>query len=224
MLKLDTQGLVPAIVQDDNTKEVLMLAYMDMESLKKSLAEGYTWFWSRSRKRLWKKGESSGNTQKILEMRYDCDNDAILVLVEQKGEACHTGNMSCFYRELKDPEKDIDFKKDMEASSGLGSQIIAELYDVIKERISEKKEGSYTYSLHQKGIDEILKKIGEEATETVMAAKDGQADKIIYETADLWFHSLVLLAQQGLRPEDVLKELDRRFGLSGLEEKASRKN
>ena len=110
---MEKKVLIPAIVQEYNTGEVLMLAYMDQESLKKSLEEGYTWFWSRSGKRLWKKGETSGNTQKIKEIRYDCDNDSILVRVEQKGQACHTGNKSCFYRKLEHPETDIDFKKDI---------------------------------------------------------------------------------------------------------------
>jgi phosphoribosyl-ATP pyrophosphohydrolase/phosphoribosyl-AMP cyclohydrolase len=204
---MDRKTIIPAIVQDYKTKEVLMLAYMDMESLKKSLKEGYTWFWSRSKKRLWKKGETSGNTQKIKEMRYDCDNDAILVLVDQKGEACHTGNMSCFYRKLEDPETDIDFKKEMEAAPGLEPGIITELYKVIKDRISEKKEGSYTYSLHKKGLDEILKKIGEEAIEVVLAAKHQGKKDIVYETGDLLYHLLVLMAEEGIEPDEIFEEL-----------------
>jgi phosphoribosyl-ATP pyrophosphohydrolase/phosphoribosyl-AMP cyclohydrolase len=203
---MDKKNIIPAIVQDYKTKEVLMLAYMNTESLKKSLKEGYTWFWSRSKNRLWKKGETSGNTQKIKEMRYDCDNDAILVLVEQKGEACHTGNMSCFFRKLKDPEADIDFNKDMDTSSG-GSEIITELYNVIKDRISEKKDGSYTYSLHEKGVDEILKKIGEEAIEVVLAAKHQGKKDIIYEAGDLLYHLLVLMAEEGIEPADIFEEL-----------------
>ena len=203
---MDNKTIIPAIVQDYNTREVLMLAYMNMESLKKSLEEGYTWFWSRSRKKLWKKGETSGNTQKIREMRYDCDNDAILVMVEQNGEACHTGNMSCFYRKLVDPETDIDFKKDMDLPSG-SPGIIAELYEVIKERISEKKEGSYTFSLHKKGLDEILKKIGEEAIEIILAAKHQEKKDIIYETGDLLYHLLVLMAEEDIEPADIFEEL-----------------
>ena len=203
---MDKKTIIPAIVQDYKTREVLMLAYMDMESLKKSIEEGYTWFWSRSKKRLWKKGETSGNTQKIIEMRYDCDNDAILVQVEQKGVACHTGNMSCFYRKLKDPEFDIDFKKDMDTSYG-DSGIIAELYNVIKKRISEKKDGSYTYSLHKKGIDEILKKIGEEAIEVILAAKHQEKRDVIYESGDLFYHLLVLMAEEGIEPDDIFGEL-----------------
>jgi phosphoribosyl-ATP pyrophosphohydrolase/phosphoribosyl-AMP cyclohydrolase len=203
---MDKKTIIPAIVQDYKTKEVLMLAYMSMESLKKSLKEGYTWFWSRSKKKLWKKGETSGNTQKIKEMRYDCDNDAILVLVEQKGEACHTGNMSCFFRKLKDPEADIDFKKDMDVTSG-DSEIISELYDVIKDRISNEKEGSYTYSLHKKGIEEILKKIGEEAIEVILAAKHQEKKDIVYEAGDLLYHLLVLMAEEGIEPAEIFNEL-----------------
>ena len=203
---MDKKALIPAVVQDYDTGEVLMLAYMDQESLKKSLEEGYTWFWSRSRKRLWKKGESSGNTQKIREIRYDCDNDSILVRVEQEGHACHTGNRSCFYRKLENPEADIDFKKDMD-SSREGQSIIDELYGVIKERIKEKKDGSYTYLLHKKGLDEILKKIGEEAIEVLLAAKHQEKKDIIYEAGDLLYHLLVLLAEKDIEPARLFEEL-----------------
>ncbi len=198
--------MIPAIVQDYDTGEVLMLAYMDQESLKKSLEEGYTWFWSRSRKKLWKKGETSGNTQKIREIRYDCDNDSILVRVEQKGNACHTGSRSCFYRKLEDPEADIDFKKDMDSSLE-GQSIIDELYGVIKERIREKKDGSYTYLLHKKGLDEILKKVGEEAIEVLLAAKHQEKNDIIYEAGDLLYHLLVLLAEKDIEPGRLFEEL-----------------
>jgi len=203
---MDKKTIIPAIIQDFKTREVLMLAYMDRESLKKSLKEGYTWFWSRSKNRLWKKGETSGNTQKIKEMRYDCDNDAILVLVEQKGEACHTGNMSCFYRKLENAEADIDFKKDMDPPAG-DPGIIAELYDVIEDRISGEKDGSYTYSLHRKGLDEILKKIGEEAIEVILAAKHQEKKDMVYEMGDLLYHLLVLMAEEGVEPADIFKEL-----------------
>jgi phosphoribosyl-ATP pyrophosphohydrolase/phosphoribosyl-AMP cyclohydrolase len=198
--------LIPAIIQDYSTKEVLMLAYMNKESLEKSLEDGYTWFWSRSKRRLWKKGETSGNTQKIKEIRYDCDRDTILILVEQKGEACHTGNMSCFYRALYDPEKDIDFEKG-QSTAAEGSAIIEELYRVIKGRIAEGKKDSYTYSLHTKGMDEILKKVGEESIEVVLAAKHQKKKDIIYEIGDLLYHLMVLMAEQGIKPADVFKEL-----------------
>lgn len=197
--------IIPAIIQDFKTKEVLMLAYMDIISLKKSIAEGKTWFWSRSKKRLWNKGETSGNIQEIKEIRYDCDNDSLLIQVEQTGPACHTGNESCFYRILEDPETDIDFEKN---SKGLADEaVLQELYDVIMERISEKKEDSYTYSLHKKGLEEIIKKMGEEAIEVIIASKHQDNKDIIYETGDLIYHLLVLLAEKKIKLEEIFDEL-----------------
>jgi len=198
--------LIPAIIQDYGTGKVLMLAYMSAESLKKSIRDGYTWFWSRSKKRLWKKGETSGNTQKIKEIRYDCDNDSLLIMVEQKGNACHTGNRSCFFRSLKDPQKDIDFKKGVDTGPE-GAHIIEELYRVIKSRISEGKKDSYTYSLHLKGLDEVLKKVGEESIEVVLAAKHQKKEDIIYEIGDLVYHLLGLMAEEDIKPADVFGEL-----------------
>ena len=197
--------IIPAIIQDFKTKEVLMLAYMDIISLKKSIAEGKTWFWSRSKKRLWNKGETSGNIQEIKEIRYDCDNDSLLIQVEQTGPACHTGNESCFYRILKDPETDVDFEKN---SKGLADEaVLQELYDVIMERISEKKEDSYTYSLHKKGLEEIMKKMGEEAIEVIIASKHQDKKDIIYETGDLLYHLLVLLVEKKIKLEEIFDEL-----------------
>jgi phosphoribosyl-AMP cyclohydrolase / phosphoribosyl-ATP pyrophosphohydrolase len=200
--------LIPAIIQDYRTREVLMLAYMDRVSLKKSIEEGNTWFWSRSRNRLWKKGETSGNIQTIKDIKYDCDNDAILILVDQKGPACHTGNRSCFYRTLTDPEKDINFSKKMESASR--SEIIKILYDVVKERIAKGKKGSYTFSLHDKGLDEILKKFGEEAIEVILAAKHQKKEDIIYEISDLIYHLLVLMGEKDIDPGQVYDELKSR--------------
>ena len=197
--------LIPAIIQDHETKEVLMLAYMNKQSLKKSLEEGTTWFWSRTRERLWKKGETSGNTQKIKEIKYDCDKDSILVLVEQKGVACHTGNRSCFYRMLTDPESDIDFEKP--AVSEDKCAIIRQLYEVISSRISDREKDSYTYSLHMKGTNEILKKIGEEAIEIILASKHQEEKDIIYEIGDLLYHLLVLMVEKGIKPDSVFNEL-----------------
>ncbi len=197
--------LIPAIIQDHETKEVLMLAYMNKQSLKKSLEEGTTWFWSRTREKLWKKGETSGNTQKIKEIKYDCDKDSILVLVEQKGVACHTGNRSCFYRMLTDPESDIDFEKP--AVSEDKCAIIRQLYEVISNRISDRKKDSYTYSLHMKGTNEILKKIGEEAIEIILASKHQEEKDIIYEIGDLLYHLLVLMVEKGIEPDAVFDEL-----------------
>ncbi len=197
--------IVPAIIQDFKTKEVLMLAYMDIESLKKSISDGKTWFWSRSKGRLWNKGETSGNKQEIKEIRYDCDNDSLLIQVEQTGSACHTGEKSCFYRILQDPEKDIDFEKSSEKQGN--EAILGELYDVIQERISGKDENSYTYSLHKKGLEEIMKKIGEEAIEIILASKHQDKKDIIYETGDLLYHLLVLLVEKKIKLEEIFDEL-----------------
>ncbi|HAJ95127.1 MAG TPA: bifunctional phosphoribosyl-AMP cyclohydrolase/phosphoribosyl-ATP pyrophosphatase [Actinobacteria bacterium] len=201
----EDKKLIPAIIQDHRTKEVLMLAYMNKQSLKKSLEDGTTWFWSRSRKKLWKKGETSGNIQRIKEIKYDCDKDSILVLVEQEGVACHTGNKSCFYRELTDPENDIDFKNRDAAEDK--SIIIRQLYEVISNRISDKKNDSYTYSLHMKGLNEILKKIGEEAIEIILASKHQDKKDIIYEIGDLLYHILVLMAEKDIEPDEIFNEL-----------------
>lgn len=197
--------LIPAIIQDFKTKEVLMLAYMDIVSLKKSISDGKTWFWSRSKNRLWNKGETSGNIQEIKEIRYDCDNDSLLIQVKQTGPACHTGKRSCFYRVLEDPEIDIDFEKNSKGSED--EAVLQELYDVIMERILEKKEDSYTYSLHKKGLEEIMKKIGEEAIEVIIASKHQDKKDIIYETGDLIYHLLVLLVEKKIMLEEIFDEL-----------------
>ena len=197
--------IVPAIIQDFKTKEVLMLGYMDIISLKKSISDGKTWFWSRSKKRLWNKGETSGNIQEIKEIRYDCDNDSLLIQVKQTGSACHTGKKSCFYRILEDPEIDIDFEKNSRESED--EAILQELYNVIVERISEKKESSYTYSLHEKGLEEIMKKIGEETIEVIIALKHQDKKDIIYETGDLIYHLLVLLVEKKITLEEIFDEL-----------------
>jgi len=198
-------GLIPAIIQDYETREVLMLAYMNRQSLKKSIETKTTWFWSRSRQKLWNKGETSGNYQRIKQIRYDCDGDALLFLVEQVGNACHTGQRSCFYREIEDDEVKIrlDFKED-------GPSIVDELYRVISARIEEKSAQSYTYSLHRKGLDEILKKVGEESIEVVLAAKHQKKDDLVYEIADLLYHLLVLMAEKKIRLEDIYHELESR--------------
>lgn len=197
--------IIPAVIQDFSTKEVLMLAYMDIGSLKKSISEGTTWFWSRSKGRLWNKGETSGNKQQIKEIRYDCDNDSLLIQVEQTGPACHTEERSCFYRTLEDPEKDIDFEKSSEES--VNDTILGELYNVIQEKISGKNESSYTYSLHRKGLEEIMKKIGEEAIEIILACSHQDRKDIIYETGDLLYHLLVLLVEKKIKLEEIFEEL-----------------
>ena len=211
MIKFDENGLVPAIVQDEND-QVLMLAYMNEESLKKTLETGYTWFYSRSRQKLWQKGEESGNTQEVRNIYYDCDGDTLLVQVKQKGFACHTGTYTCFSgRRLGDNDKAIaTIEQKPEPNFAL---VINELYSVIKDRQRHPVEGSYTNYLFNKGHDKILKKVGEEAVETVIASKNLDNNEVIYEMGDLWYHCLVLLAYHGIKPEELFAELmNRRKG------------
>jgi phosphoribosyl-AMP cyclohydrolase / phosphoribosyl-ATP pyrophosphohydrolase len=209
--------LIPAIVQDHNTGEVLMFAYMSKDSLEKSIKTGITWFWSRSRKKIWNKGETSGNIQEIKEIKYDCDNDTLLIKVDQTGNACHTGKRSCFYNELKlrGSSSDIDIKKlnfmEYNPENIFSSlNVLYELYDVIISRIKEKSDNSYTYSLHKKGLDEIIKKIGEESTEVILASKHQTKKKVIYEMADLIYHLIVLMAEKKIKPDDIFSELESR--------------
>lgn len=211
-IKFDEKGLVPAIAQDYLTGEVLMMAYMNRDALEKTIVSGKAHYFSRSRGKLWLKGETSGHFQHIKGMYYDCDIDTLLLKVEQVGSACHTGERSCFYRELETP-----FKEDAATSS-----ILEMVYKVIRDRKSNPQERSYVSSLFAKGTDAVLKKIGEEASELVISGKGGKKEEVVYETADLWFHSLVLLGHLGIRPEEVYGELKRRFGTSGVEEKERR--
>lgn len=200
-IKCDEKGLVPAIVQDALTGEVLMMAYMNEESLKKSIEEKETYFFSRSRQELWHKGGTSGNTQKIVEMRYDCDGDTILVKVIQngKGVACHTGEYSCFFNEILKEEKGINYN------------IVDRVYKLILDRKDNPKEGSYTNYLFEKGIDKILKKVGEENAEVIIGAKNRDQSEVIYEVSDLVYHVLVLLVELGIAPKDIKKELENRY-------------
>jgi phosphoribosyl-ATP pyrophosphohydrolase/phosphoribosyl-AMP cyclohydrolase len=185
--------LVPAIVQDARTREVLTLAYMNRQSLARTLETGQTWFWSRSRNELWHKGETSGNTQDVVSLASDCDSDAIVVLVNPAGPACHTGARSCFEVEHKD-------------LNGL----LAQLYELIEQRERERPEGSYTTYLFDKGLDKILKKVGEEAAETIIAAKNDDPKLFAGEVADLIYHLLVLLVARGVSLDDVRAELAQR--------------
>ena len=187
-LKFDEKGLIPAIIVDSESKKVLTLAYMNKESLGISLDKGLTCFWSRSRKELWLKGETSGNYQHIVDIRPDCDRDALLVAVKKDGPACHLGQDSCF------GEGEEEFSLDG-------------LLELIQGRKVEKKEGSYTTYLFEKGIDKILKKVGEESTEVIIAAKAGDKKETIYEVADLTYHVLVLLAQMGIGLDEIKAEL-----------------
>lgn len=198
-MKFDENGLIPAIIQDAATKEVLTLAYMNQESYQKTLATGETWFYSRSRQELWHKGETSGNTQKVVSIHYDCDQDALLVLVNPKGPACHTGSVSCF------SEKVFEGK-----SSQADYQILQTLEQIIIDRERERPEGAYTTYLFEKGVDKILKKVGEEAAEVIIAAKNRDQDELKWEAADLLYHLQVLLVEQGLPFKEVLKTLEER--------------
>ncbi|GMB09083.1 phosphoribosyl-ATP pyrophosphatase /phosphoribosyl-AMP cyclohydrolase [Thermolongibacillus altinsuensis] len=200
-IRFNEQGLIPAIVQDAQSKEVLMLAYMNEQSLKKSLETGETWFYSRSRQQLWHKGATSGNVQKIVEIRYDCDQDALLVLVEPKGPACHTGEYSCFHH-LLEGEK-VHAQPDR-------FQILNVLETIIAKREAERPEGSYTTYLFEKGIDKILKKVGEEAAEVIIAAKNRSAEELQWEVADLLYHLLVLLREQNVSLDAIMRVLSER--------------
>lgn len=210
-IKFDDKGLVPAIIQDCTTGKVLMMAYMNEEALEKTLTTGYTWFYSRSRESLWQKGESSGNVQKVKEIRYDCDADTVLVLVEPTGAACHTGHYSCFYRNSDNEvveDKEFDLEKIYEAKTG--PSILLELYEVVKDRKEKMPEGSYTTYLFDKGLDKILKKVGEENAEVIIAAKNRSKEEVVYEVSDLIYHLLVLLVEQEVELEDIFAELKSR--------------
>ncbi len=193
-LKFDEKGLIPAVVVDAITKKVLTVAYMNEESLRISMEEGYTCFWSRSRKCLWRKGETSGNKQKIVSITADCDRDALTVLVEKKGPACHTGADSCF--------NDLVYENEEGGAFSLEG-----LMKVIEGRKIEKKEGSYTTYLFEKGIDKILKKVGEECTEVIIAGKADDKAETIYEISDLVYHVMVLMIEMGISLEDIHGEL-----------------
>lgn len=193
-LKFDEKGLIPAIVVDAVSKKVLTLAYMNKESLKISMEKGLTCFFSRSRNELWLKGETSGNYQHIVSITADCDNDALVVVVEKDGPACHMGTDSCFNNSVWQSEDKQEFSYEG-------------LMELIKGRKTEKKEGSYTTYLFEKGLDKILKKVGEESTEVIIAAKDNDKKETIYEIADLAYHVMVLMIEMGISLEDIHKEL-----------------
>lgn len=193
-VQFGSDGLIPAIVRDSRTGEVLTLAYMNEEALRLTEESGESWFWSRSRQELWHKGETSGNRQKVVAIRADCDQDAIVLDVEPLGPACHTGATSCFG----------------ETSRSTGHLEVAQLIELLKLRNVERPEGSYSTYLFQEGLDKILKKVGEEATEVVIAAKNGERERIVSEIADLVFHLSVLMVEKGLDPSEVNAELEGR--------------
>jgi len=205
-LKFDENGLIPAIVTDVESGEVLMLAYMNAESLDISIKEGRTCFWSRSRKELWRKGETSGNVQHIVSIKTDCDRDALVITVKKSGPACHTGAQSCFFEDLYIAEDMVSHPcRDKTEPFSLGT-----LYNIIKDRKQYRKPGSYTTYLFEKGIDKILKKLGEESTEVIIAAKAENRDETVYELADLTYHAMVLMTEMGISPDDIKKELAKR--------------
>jgi len=191
-VKFDSRGLIPAVVQDATTREVLTVAYMNDEALRLTLEKGETYFWSRSRQALWHKGETSGNLQKVRALSLDCDNDTVLVEVEPMGPACHTGAYSCFG-----------------VNAGFGGTI-QELYALVEERRKKRPVGSYTTKLFDEGIDKIVKKLGEEAVETVIAAKNESRERIVEETSDLLYHLIVTLVAKGVTLEEIKAELVKR--------------
>lgn len=196
-IKFDEKGLVPAIIQDYYTKEVLTLAYMNKESLEITLRDKKTCFYSRSRQELWLKGETSGNYQNVVSVKYDCDSDSLLVEVKKEGPACHTGSESCFFNSLFEAENYSNFSPE-------------KLYNLIKDRKVNPEEKSYTSYLFEKGLDKILKKVGEECTEVIIGAKSNDNDELKYEIADLYYHTLVLMIEQGLTIQDIKEELAKR--------------
>lgn len=205
-LKFDEKGLIPAIAQDAVSGEILMCAYMNEESLKKTLETGKATYFSRSRQELWEKGATSGHVQYVRDIFVDCDGDALVLKITQEGAACHTGNPSCFYRKLVDG-------KLIEIPTGLGRnpKILYDVYNVIVDRVKNPKEGSYTNYLFEKGIDKMLKKVGEESAEVIIASKNYVKSEVQYETADLLYHLSVVLVEEGLTWDDIFQELSSRY-------------
>ena len=195
-LKFDEKGLICAVAQDCESGEVLMQAYMNLEAYEKTLETGYAHYYSRSRQKLWKKGEESGHLQEVVSVSLDCDGDCVLLRVRQTGAACHTGNYSCFFNTVKE--------------GGAGAEMLGRLQRVVEDRRDRPEEGSYTCYLFEKGVDKIAKKTGEEAVELVIAAKNGDKEEIVGECADLFYHTLVLLANAGVKLSDVCAELEER--------------
>ena len=196
-IKFNDKGLVPAVAQDIITKKVLMVAYMNKEAVLKTLEEKVAYYYSRSRQKLWKKGETSGNIQAVKGFYLDCDNDTVLLMVDQKGAACHTGNYSCFFNEVI-------------KNSGDDKEILNELYSLIENRKNNPVQDSYTTYLFTKGLDKILKKVGEEASEVIIGAKNKNKDELVYEISDLVYHLLVLMVNENVKIDDIKNELLKR--------------
>ena len=236
-LKFDRDGLIPTIVQDRVTGEVLMLAYMNGESLERTMQSGETWFWSRSRGELWHKGATSGHTQKVVDIRLDCDDDTLLVRVDPQGPACHTGERTCFFRnanamgdhmvkpDASTAELDIAFARDTAAIEKLQGQVslvnvpamelgiqLQDLFKLVQERKDQRPPNSYTSYLFNSGLDKILKKIGEESAETIIAAKNEGTKELASEITDLLYHLLVLMVEREVSLRDIVEELSKRAG------------
>jgi phosphoribosyl-ATP pyrophosphohydrolase/phosphoribosyl-AMP cyclohydrolase len=208
-IRFDERGLIPAIVQNAETREVLTLAYMNDESLARTMQTNQTWFWSRSRRELWHKGETSGNTQEVVDLSLDCDRDAVVVLVNPAGPACHTGAVSCF---------DIPATGPTETRKVPNSSFLDQLYRLIESRERERPAGSYTSYLFSEGIDKILKKLGEESAETIIAAKNEDQGRLVSEVSDLVYHLLVLLVARGVTLAEIEQELIERRSRGGVSE------
>ena len=206
-IKFDERGLVPVVVQDADTRQVLTLAYMNAESLKRTLETDETWFWSRSRSTLWHKGETSGNTQRVLDVLLDCDSDALTVLVKPNGPACHTGQQSCFHNALQEAGT---FQASVSARESDLGVVLIELYALVDSRKRDRPEGSYTTYLFDQGLDKILKKLGEESGETIIAAKNQDPEALVAETSDLIYHLIVLMVERGVTLDQIRDELVRR--------------
>lgn len=222
-MKIDFQkcsNLVPVVVQDVVSNEVLMLAYTNEEALELTFKTGYAHYFSRSKNRIWKKGEESGHLQKIIDIRKDCDADTILFIVEQTGVACHTGTKSCFFESILSDDRVLESSVDMSQKYS----VIDRLYHTILDKKFDDPEKSYTAKLYKKGLNTIGKKIVEESAELTFALKDGDEKEIVYECADLVYHALVGLGVYNISPDRVKSELARRFGISGIDEKNSRKD
>ncbi|MFZ5899703.1 MAG: bifunctional phosphoribosyl-AMP cyclohydrolase/phosphoribosyl-ATP diphosphatase HisIE [Bacillota bacterium] len=240
-LKFNQDGLIPVIIQDVRTNKVLMLAYMNKEALQKTLQTGETWFWSRSRQKLWHKGETSGHIQRVDEIFFDCDADTLLIKVEQHGACCHEGYLTCFHYKIaesgiaivgemafdptsvygKEAQKEVAAadQPPVRTQAGAGPEakksadsvaILDELYELIVSRKNQRPPGAYTSYLFDKGLDKILKKIGEETSEVIIGAKNHIREEVVYEVADLFYHVMVLLADQGIHLNEVMRELENR--------------
>jgi phosphoribosyl-ATP pyrophosphohydrolase/phosphoribosyl-AMP cyclohydrolase len=215
-LKFDEQGLIPAIVQNSRTNEILTLAYMNAESLARTLQTGETWFYNRSRQELWHKNGSAENFRHVIDIRIDCDGDALIVLVDPEGPACHLGEDSCFHRHIvespyEQAQRGVSLVKQSSLELGI---LLDELYRLIEDRKQKRPEGSYTTYLFNAGLDKILKKLGEESAETIIAAKNGSTQQMTSEISDLLYHLLVLMSECDVRLEDIFNELKQRAGKS----------